>query len=447
MPIVIKYNKDTLPTAQDVTNIYLYGQKDKPNDLLDPSTWPVNDPTFDGKIVIEVDNETFINQIARFFDASSFDLIKIFMGLDATYSDYWESNASHPAFRTYEQCRSAREAGSQAIQNAMSNGVLLTKQDLAEIYGLEFYGITLNHAEYDADHPDYIERTYIWASQAFKIGDDTRFIIHPDGTREIQNFSIDFYGDENFDFAGGQDSNIGNPALEPVIDPSDIGHKVDFKFVGASPSVPQITEQSFQSLYENNKYSANKLNWPTLTVEMQKLVDDLFHNGDRPIAFLDDNNRPIIYSKSSGGKIEGTKTSHIVDGELVDISKDRFYINILWGIHLGFDQENNLAEYVKNGITYIGGKGDDQIYGTDKDDHFHGGSGTNILSGGLGKDSYCIGQGGFDHIFDINEGKYKQGQVFVGNNKNQKLTGGTCIDDESNSGNDITYYSEDGLYQ
>ena len=105
MPIVIKYNKDTLPTAQDVTNIYLYGQKDKPNDLLDPSTWPVNDPTFDGKIVIEVDNETFINQIARFFDASSFDLIKIFMGLDATYSDYWESNASHPAFRTYEQCR------------------------------------------------------------------------------------------------------------------------------------------------------------------------------------------------------------------------------------------------------------------------------------------------------------------------------------------------------
>jgi hypothetical protein len=33
--------KGYLPTAEEVTNRYLYGQKDKPENMLDPSTWEI----------------------------------------------------------------------------------------------------------------------------------------------------------------------------------------------------------------------------------------------------------------------------------------------------------------------------------------------------------------------------------------------------------------------
>jgi len=50
---VIHYGTGALPTAQDVTNLYLYGQQDKPTDMLDPSIGA------DNMTVVEIDYATF----------------------------------------------------------------------------------------------------------------------------------------------------------------------------------------------------------------------------------------------------------------------------------------------------------------------------------------------------------------------------------------------------
>lgn len=83
---------------------------------------------------------------------------------------------------------------------------------------------------------DYAERTYVFNSGRFKISDNAQFIIHPDRTREIQNFSIVPREDDNFDFEGGGiTADVGNDIWEPEIDPSGIGRTVDIKFVGTVP--------------------------------------------------------------------------------------------------------------------------------------------------------------------------------------------------------------------
>lgn len=40
----------TLPTMEEITNLYLYGQITKPDNMLDPSTWGVNTKVTDNKV-------------------------------------------------------------------------------------------------------------------------------------------------------------------------------------------------------------------------------------------------------------------------------------------------------------------------------------------------------------------------------------------------------------
>ncbi|UQZ88845.1 hypothetical protein C4J81_06380 [Deltaproteobacteria bacterium Smac51] len=436
MSVVYSYEAGTLPTAEEMTNFYLYGQKNKPIDMTAPSTWAGNNVS-DGKIEIEVDYNTFLVQIARFFDASSFEVIRIFMGLDETYSDYWGGGPGRPL--TYEDYRSVKEPqakeGNGLIPTDIQGEYKLNKNDLFEAYELlnKDNSINMQHAEYDVDSSDYLERTYIWASQSFKISDNTEFVINPDGSREIRNFAIVLKNEEDFDFEGGWLSNIGNAALHPVIDPSGIGHKVEIKFIGEVEATT-ITKEDFISIYENNNYSADKTNWINLTLKIEKLVKDLFFKGDCPISFLDSTDRPIIYCGNNGSKINGTETGHSINGEIIDISKNKFNINIVGGLDLGFGLKNYLADYVDNGIVYIGGDGVDNIHGGKGHDVLLGHGGNDYLYGGAGNDTYYFdfsdvqtwSKQGTDTIVDSED---KNKIIFKLPGGDLELSGGECIED------------------
>ncbi|MDB0544675.1 calcium-binding protein, partial [Ralstonia solanacearum] len=113
-------------------------------------------------------------------------------------------------------------------------------------------GYIVNQIYLGAGDTDYAERAYIWGTTRFKIADDAEFVVSADGSREIRNFAIVPDGDENFDFEGGADSAIGNRALQPIIDPSNIGRTVRLVFDGIDEiSRTTLTESNFNSDQKN----------------------------------------------------------------------------------------------------------------------------------------------------------------------------------------------------
>jgi hypothetical protein len=188
-------------TAVEITNLYLYGTKSTPSNLVDdklirPATLPV--PT-----AVEVDKNDFMKSVGRFAVGAKFELVKKFF--DPTI----------PA-GTY------------------------TKQQLAAKVGISNFGWDMGHTDYQDNVDDYAERVYIWNSQSFQISDDAVFIVESDVKKRIENFSIEPRKDvqENFDFVGGGwIAAIGNPYLQERVDPSNIGRIVNINFTGSVPVV------------------------------------------------------------------------------------------------------------------------------------------------------------------------------------------------------------------
>jgi Ca2+-binding RTX toxin-like protein len=91
----------------------------------------------------------------------------------------------------------------------------------------------------------------------------------------------------------------------------------------------------------------------------------------------------------------------------------------------------------------LGGDGNDRLFGNNGNDILAGNKGINQLSGGTGDDRYTIGQGHYDIISDVNENGVKRGEVYLDNDENTKLTGGTATNNYGAGINFTTYYSAD----
>lgn len=76
----------------------------------------------------------------------------------------------------------------------------LTKQQMAELSGVEYYSITVSNRKVTDGYDDYAERTFIWGGTKFKLSDDVRFVIDAQGNRYIDNMAIVRDGDDNFNF-------------------------------------------------------------------------------------------------------------------------------------------------------------------------------------------------------------------------------------------------------
>ncbi|WP_282600499.1 calcium-binding protein [Ralstonia pseudosolanacearum] len=367
----------SLPTAEQVTNKYLYGADKRPGDMLDPSILNHRDRASENAIPIDA-VEYMTSGSGRFVNSANFDWIEKFFNKDI---------AIEPG--VYDLTRIFEMVGSVDAQTGEK------KSDA---------GYTVNQIYLGTSDPDYAERAYIWGTTKFKIADGAEFVVNSDGSREIRNFAIVPAGDENFDFNGGADSAIGNKALQPVIDSSNIGRTVSLVFdkVGEIHR-STLTESNFAN-DRSNVISIGTIDKAAIGLAalnaIEGLKDRLFSSGDQPVRFLDPQGRPIIYGSNAGDSIEG-----FVTPGGVDLNKDKYNLDgWLLGEVLDLGLNSNVYAYLQNGVAYVAGGGDDKIVGTDRNDALYGGDGDDTLTGGAGNDTLVGGKGFDSYVIDAQSG-------------------------------------------
>jgi len=178
----------TVLTAEEVTNLYLYGTINTPSDLSNDSHIR---PSGAGPTQTTVNiNDYMSSGPGRFASPAFFDVVKLFFSPT--------TSGLPPGTYTEAQIRSMMGT-SQAI---------ISQQQWA----------------YDDGAGDYEDRVYVWNTVAFEIDDNASFVIAADGTRRIENFAVIPFSNtntENFDFESDDwVATLGNDFLEETVDPS-----------------------------------------------------------------------------------------------------------------------------------------------------------------------------------------------------------------------------------
>jgi len=356
----------SLPTAEEITNLYLYGSKVKPANILDDS---LIQTAIKPSINVDI-NEYMEDGPGRFASPIFFEVVKLF------FSD----TTLNIAPGTYTELQMRQILG--------TNQAIISQQQWA----------------YDDGQADYVQRVYIWNSVAFEIDDKAQFIVDVNGNRYIENFSIVPWSNnnkENFDFESDDwIATLGNKSLEERVDPSGIGQEVEIIFDGNRLG-SNYQYSDFQNDIQNVVFE-NPLLLSTLDNEISGLTDTLFENG--AIKFLD-GDKPVIYGTIGNDGINGTITTSNVD----------------------LSEHHYLKEYLVNGVHYISGEGADTIVATDKNDILDGGIGSDLLMGEYGEDKYIFKAGdGRDTIID-SDGSGKiiiDGNELKGSSQNAQLVNG-----------------------
>jgi len=208
--------------ATRITNLYLYGQTTTPENLANANLIRPADVT----TPTTQDVVTFMTTGAgRFATGFQFDLVKWF--LDPAPFGYRSPSISVGEYSAAE---------------------------LAQLLGLQNSPLIIRQRSFDDGAGDYAERTYVWNTGSFIIGDDARFVVEADGSRYIRNFSVVPNGRENFDFECNDSiaAAIGNSVLQRDLDPSNIGRRVIVDFTGTVEPTARYTIENY--LAERDRY-------------------------------------------------------------------------------------------------------------------------------------------------------------------------------------------------
>lgn len=361
----------SLLTAAEVTNLYLYGTKTLPPNLENENIIRPSGI----KQSVPVDINEYMNGPGRFASPAYFDVIKLF----------FSPTSSGLAAGTY------------------------TKQYLFSLFGLNTdindRIVSIQQSLYDDGQDNYLERAYIWESTAFQIDDHATFVVNADGSRYIQNFGIIPYSNnantEDFDFKSDSGfSKLVNFALEPLVDPSGIGRTVVISFDGVRTLMDTFTYQDYTNA-ASTAVLPNPSLLATIAANGLQFTQQLFDGGST--RFLDHDNKPILYGSENSDNMSGT------------VPRPGF--DIAPGI-----TSYGISGYVQNGITYVGGKGNDTLSGTDNSDKFYGGSGDDRLFGKQGFDTYYAENGDEIHDSDGNGKVFFNGMELHGGAQNNDGT-------------------------
>lgn len=189
-----------LPTIEDVLNDYLYGQTQTASPLTTDSLIRPNQLAANPAIVI--DTQDYMSTGAgRFAVGAQFNIVEDF------FTDHSLPTGSY------------------------------TKPQLATRYGLSYYGWNDQQHNWQDSTDDYLSRTFINGSTAFKIGDNSNFVVDAAGNHSITNFNVVPDGNDNFDTkTDNWFTNFANTPGKAIVDPSSIGRTVDLDFSGTVPT-------------------------------------------------------------------------------------------------------------------------------------------------------------------------------------------------------------------
>ena len=231
---------NTILSVQEIVNRYLYNSPTTPINKVDEGF--IRGPKAQGTGVI-VDANAYMAEVGRFALGSMSDLVKKFFSWVGEIPD-------------------------------LQVGKEYSKADIIPILGLGKLssGVVFQQYSYDDGRNDYAERSFIWNSSAFKLGDDIKFVVEQDSqghlVRKIKNFYIEpdknkLDGSvDNFDFdTNNATFNLFVRYLKAYMDPSEIGRKVLINVSGTVTSrMDAYTFENYQQdiQHENDwKVSSN----------------------------------------------------------------------------------------------------------------------------------------------------------------------------------------------
>ncbi|MDC5534888.1 putative Ig domain-containing protein [Acinetobacter baumannii] len=287
----------------------------------------------------------------------------------------------------------------------------------------------------DTNSNDYVDRSYVFGSMSFTINPDAQFIVGKDGSFQIKNISI-IPIDDNFDYTSGNGvAQLTNLLTKGAIDPYHIGKTVNIIFDDKNKlqkidldksDLPSLIKQEnyLQGLIAEAKDYSSSLpnNIPIPDAgKLLEALETLIKNDI--ISYVDNSGRAIIYGSS--------KQDNLGDGELTNLVLQKSILlsiaNLPSSLNLNEKLINliNLAKSLltQKGISIVSGDGDDSLTGTkysdalyggsdddslngaEDNDYLNGGVGNDILDGGEGDDNLVDEKGNDTYIFNGNFGK------------------------------------------
>jgi RTX calcium-binding nonapeptide repeat (4 copies) len=372
---------------ENITNLYLYGQLDKPQNLVDENLIrePDDENSLAAQTTVNVDAVNLMQTgPGRFAVPAQFELVQRFF---------------NPSFNP-----------------TPGKYFSLSKSELNNQYfGLRSITWAMRQVNYDDGQDNLTERAYIWNNMAFQIADapNIKFIIEADGTKKIENFRAHPYtkNQDNFDFTtDGIAGIVANSYLEPRIDPSGIGRTVNINFdkIDQIPPIEVYTQNDF---YEDLKPSnitpgsvvdlfsdeeietKHFIDLPTaalrILLERDEFIDQLFSDS-KITRFLNSNNQPILYGTVNNDNLLGASVI----------------------------QDPTLNQYRNNGLHLIAGDGNDTVLGLRQNDLIKGGQGNDSLDGGAGNVDMTVFSDNFEN-YDYSVSQDKKTVTFAHNRGTQ----------------------------
>lgn len=144
-------------------------------------------------------------------------------------SDYMEGPGRFALPSLFNAVRKFFEASASELGIAPGQAKAFNFEQLKSLLALSEADrkVRFNQANFDDGEDDYAYRVFFWSSSAFEIADGVQFFVNSDGTRSIENLTINPLGDgtgnDNFDWQGGGPAVFLNPFVRPLVDPFKLG--------------------------------------------------------------------------------------------------------------------------------------------------------------------------------------------------------------------------------
>ena len=261
----------SLPTAEEMTNLFLYGQKTKPSNLLDENLIrPSNLVT-----PLNVDVNEYMNGPGRFATLDKFDVVKAF------FSPINSASLSlEPGTYTKEQ--------------------LFTKFGFDGDANFNKRALVIHQAFYGVTDSVFISRAYLWATTVFQLNKDILFVVTDTG-RYIENYTIEPYKNpnpqithqESFDWKSDNwFTQQANKYLTPRIDPWGIGREVQITFDGTRlVNTGHFTSANFTDLQGSSPIANLPLAIGAFALQRDSFTQGLFDSSASTL----DGDKPILY--------------------------------------------------------------------------------------------------------------------------------------------------------
>ena len=266
----------------------------------------------------------------------------------------------------------------------------------------------------------------------------------------LENVSVQPMDDDFNFTSSNETASALNPLMEKMMDPSGIGRTVKFEFINNTTSKPvanngTYTAQDYQSYRDSTTIIVNGVSGKTIAYSNPKYSENylamrdglqILHSSN-VYNYLDSKNRLVMFGTGlPDNDINGTITNKKIDlndvltfKDMLDVFKEKVLNKfstlekiagaagsaivggssativgatgtaLIGGAAITTTAavtsliawyENSWIEkyqkYIKNGIVYVTGNGNDTVIGTDYDDRFLGGEGNDTLNGGDGDD-------------------------------------------------------------